>query len=127
MWCFHSSSAHTAALSRREVVEHLRKFAPDAENFFDVELIVGELLANTVQHAPGMVEIRIEWTGEYPVLHVRDTGPGMDHVDGKLPEEAFSESGRGIFLVRQLARDISVKSGPGQGTELRVVLPIRRS
>jgi PAS domain S-box-containing protein len=126
IWRFHSSSAHTAQASRREVMAYLRRIAPSGEKFFEAELIVGEIFANTVQHAPGLVEVRVEWERERPVITVRDTGPGLEFFDGRLPDDPLSETGRGIFLVKTLAEKVSIKSRPGYGTELRVVLPLER-
>jgi PAS domain S-box-containing protein len=127
VWRFHSSSAHTAQASRREVMTYLRQIAPDSKNLFEVELVIGEIFANTVQHAPGLVEVAVEWFKESPVISVRDTGPGLEFLIGKLPENALSEDGRGIFLVKALAVDVSLKSTPGYGTELRAVLPLKRT
>jgi PAS domain S-box-containing protein len=127
VWRFHSSSAHTAQASRREVMTYLRRIASDSENFFAVELVIGEIFANTVQHAPGLVEVRVEWREEHPVITVRDTGPGLEFLVGKLPDDPLSENGRGIFLVKTLAENVSLKSRPGYGTELRVVLPLTRA
>ena len=127
VWRFHSSSAHTAQASRREVMAYLHAMAPACDNLFEVELIVGELFANTVQHAPGLVEVRVEWPNERPELTVRDTGPGLEFLVGRLPENVLSENGRGLFLLKTLASGVTVKSRPGYGTELRAVLPISRA
>jgi anti-sigma regulatory factor (Ser/Thr protein kinase) len=127
VWRFHSSSAFTAQSSRREVMAYLRRMAPEHPDFFDVELIVGEIFANTVRHAPGLVEVRVDWPDAYAILTVRDTGPGFDRLDATLPGNDLSESGRGIFLVTTLAKDVSVTSRHGHGTELRVILPIKRA
>lgn len=127
VWRFHSSSAHTAQASRREVMSYLRAVAPASDNLFEVELIVGELFANTVQHAPGLVEVRIEWSQERPNLIVRDTGPGLEYLVGQLPENVLSENGRGLFLLKTLASGVSITSRPGYGTELRAVLPLTRA
>ncbi len=127
VWRFHSSSAHTAQASRREVMSYLRSVASTTENLFEVELVIGEIFANTVQHAPGLVEVRVEWLRERPVLTVRDTGPGLEYLDGKLPDDVLSENGRGIFLVHTLATGITLRSRPGYGTELRAVLPLTRA
>jgi PAS domain S-box-containing protein len=127
VWRFHSSSAHTAQASRREVMAYLRSMAATTENLFEVELVIGEIFANTVQHAPGLVEVRVEWLRASPVLTVRDTGPGLEYFDGKLPDDVLSENGRGIFLVHTLAAGVTLRSRPGYGTELRAVLPITRT
>jgi anti-sigma regulatory factor (Ser/Thr protein kinase) len=68
-------------------MKFIRRNASDAERLFVAELIVGEILANTVEHAPGLVEVRIDWHGEHPVVSVLDTGPGLAEVLSVLPED----------------------------------------
>jgi hypothetical protein len=46
---------------------------------------------------------------------------------GKLPDNSLDEGGRGIFLIKTLSEEASVRKLPGFGTELRVVLPLRRA
>jgi anti-sigma regulatory factor (Ser/Thr protein kinase) len=125
-WRFHSSDAYSAHASRNEVMSYLRDFAGEHEEGFTAELIAGELLANTVEHAPGLVEINIAWHGNTPVMTVRDSGPGMERIRHTLPEDPFDENGRGLFLIKRLAEDLTVKASPGFGTEVRVTLPIRK-
>lgn len=126
-WRFHSSDAYTAHTSRQEIVRYLRHMAADPDQVFTGELVLGEILANTVEHAPGLVEINIDWTGEKPIVTVRDTGPGLKSLRSQLPKDAMDEGGRGIFLIKSLAENVTVKPSPGYGTELRVILPVRRA
>ncbi|HEY8314659.1 MAG TPA: SpoIIE family protein phosphatase [Candidatus Baltobacteraceae bacterium] len=126
-WRFHSSDAYSAHASRREVMSYLRRFCTEAADVFTTELIAGELLANTVEHAPGLVEIQITWQGDRPVMTVRDSGPGMHRIRHELPEDPLDENGRGLFLVKRLADDCRVKASPGFGTEVRVTLPLRKN
>ncbi len=88
---------------------------------------MGELLANTVEHAPGLVEIEVVWQGEGAVMTVRDSGPGMHRVRHDLPSDPLDENGRGLFLIKRLADQMHVKGSPGFGAEVRVTLPIRRT
>jgi PAS domain S-box-containing protein len=125
-WRFHSSDAYTAHASRQEIMTYLRGLAADPDAVFTAELVLGEILANTVEHAPGLVEVSVDWTGEKPILTVRDTGPGLRSLEGKLPCDVMNEGGRGIYLIRALSDDASMRPSLGYGTELRVVLPIRR-
>jgi anti-sigma regulatory factor (Ser/Thr protein kinase) len=94
------------AMARATTLAEL-EVATASDAAFASELIVGELLANTVEHAPGHVELSLDWTGEAPALSVRDRGPGMTSVRASLP----------------LGSVIPVDGG---GTELRVVLPLQR-
>ena len=89
------------------------------------ELIVGELLANTVAHAPGLVELTVEFDDERSVLTVRDSGPGLEKVRTSLPEDPLDERSRGLFLVHAMSAGVSVVPSASGGAELRVLLPLR--
>jgi PAS domain S-box-containing protein len=125
-WRFHSSDAHTAHVARHEIVAFLAQMVADPDQVFAGELVLGELLANTVEHAPGIVEVHVDWTGERPIVTVRDVGPGLVDLDRQLPEDALQEHGRGVYLIRSLSDESSVRRSPGYGAEVRAVLPITR-
>ena len=126
-WRFHSSDAHTAGTSRRELTKFIQRHAADPESVYVAELILGEILANTVEHAPGLVSIRIDWSGEKPVATIRDHGPGLVEFFGGLPADTFDVGGRGLFLIKALADSVAVDRTSGAGTELRVALPVKRT
>jgi PAS domain S-box-containing protein len=125
-WRFHSSDAHAAHTSRHELMGFLRQFTADASTLASAELILGELLANTVEHAAGLVEIHIDWSEDQPVVRILDTGPGLTDVPAKLPQDSLEQGGRGLFLINALADGVRLSVQPGGGTEIRVVLPLRR-
>ncbi|MBV8116907.1 MAG: SpoIIE family protein phosphatase, partial [Candidatus Eremiobacteraeota bacterium] len=125
-WRYDSRSSHDAHALRREIVRFIRLFAPTEDEVFRCELIVGEALANTVEHAPGTVSVDIDWTDTHPVIAVRDAGPGLGQFTAKLPD-AMNENGRGLFLISSLALDVDVAAHPGGGTNVRIMLPITRS
>lgn len=89
------------------------------------ELIYGELVANTLRHAGGAVEARLELAdSDPPVLVVRDHGPG---VAAQLParyRDPYAESGRGLDIVQVLARDLAIRSADDGGTVVRATLPV---
>jgi PAS domain S-box-containing protein len=128
-WLFHSSDARTARESRREVMTFLTALAARDAELFVAELILGEILANTVEHAPGLVEITIDWTGACPLLTVRDSGPGLPdavHVRPQVPLDPLDENGRGLFLIATLACDVRVESPVDGGTCIVATLPLAR-
>ncbi|HEY7982161.1 MAG TPA: PAS domain-containing protein [Candidatus Eremiobacteraceae bacterium] len=125
-WRFHSSDAQTAHVSRHEIVAFLKQMAAEPEQVFAGELVLGELLANTVEHAPGIVEVHVDWTGARPIVTVRDVGPGLVNLNRDLPEDILQEHGRGVYLIKTLADEASVRRSPGYGAEVRAVLPITR-
>ena len=125
-WRFHSSDAYAAHISRAELMKYITSLAEEASDLFTTELILGEILANTVEHAPGLVEIHIDWHAEKPVVRVLDTGPGLRTLQAELPEDVLDEGGRGIFLIKALAEKVTVRQARGFGTELHAVLPLSR-
>ncbi|MEO7203246.1 MAG: SpoIIE family protein phosphatase, partial [Candidatus Tumulicola sp.] len=124
-WRFHASDAKAAHVARTEVGAFLRKTCGETEETFQSELIIGELLANTVEHAPGLVHLLLEWTGDHYALTVRDSGPGFESVAPELPSDVMSEGSRGLFIIGALASDVQKEPLPGGGVEMRVTLPLR--
>jgi len=122
-WRFHASDAKAVHVARREMGAFLRRSYGSEEAAFESELIVGELLANTVEHAPGLVHMTISHEGDDHVLVVRDSGPGMATFVATLPEDPMHEGKRGLFLVGSLSAGVTVERSPQGGAELRVVLP----
>jgi PAS domain S-box-containing protein len=124
-WRFHASDARAAHVARLEVASYLQRVGGETEETFASELIVGELLANTVAHAPGLVELTVEVEGERAVLIVRDSGPGLETLRSSLPEDPYDERSRGLFLVHAMSAGVSVVPSETGGAELRVALPLR--
>lgn len=125
-WSYDSRNPLSAHALRREMTRFIRSLAPSEDDLFRTELIIGEALANTVEHAPGSVSVDIDWSDAYPVVTVSDAGPGLSHVVATLPADALNENGRGLFLISSLARDVQIEAQPGAGTRMRIVLPTKR-
>lgn len=125
-WMFHSSDAYFAHAARHELMKFLRDYGASEEDLARSELIIGELLANTVKHAPGVVRLEIDCVGNHPVLTIADAGPGLPNYAVKLPDDEMDEDGRGLYLIGTLADAVSVDSQDGHGTTLTVALPIAR-
>jgi PAS domain S-box-containing protein len=125
-WRFHASDAQAAHMARREIGSYIHRLGGDTDSTSVSELIVGELIANTVEHAPGLVHLSIEWDDEHPVFIVRDSGPGLERVQASLPADIMNEGSRGLFLVQSLSPSVTVAKSPSGGAELRAVLPITR-
>lgn len=124
-WSFDAENARAAQDARNDFVTHLREHAADGD-FEAAEIIFGELIGNVVRHAPGPIDVLVEWTGESPVLHVTDRGPGFTRRPS-LPDDPLKESGRGLYIVETLARSLRFERVPGYGTHIAVELPIVRS
>jgi anti-sigma regulatory factor (Ser/Thr protein kinase) len=127
-WRFQATSPRSAHDSRIVLMSFLRQYAAADADLFTTELILGELLTNTVEHAPGPVDVHIDWADDQPTIRVRDTGRGVNAQSSELPQNLYDESGRGLFLITTLAPDVHI--GPasgGVGTEITVRLPISRA
>ncbi len=110
---------------RRAVLWNLATRAKPGSDLAAVELILGELLSNVAQHTPGDAEISMEFRDGQAVLRVRDTGKPFASNGGPSPDP-MSLSGRGLHLIRSLARSIEFKNN-GSGNSVAVVLAIHIS
>ena len=90
-----------------------------------VELIVGELVANAIRHAPGPIGMHVNWSGDQAVLVVVDRGPGIPAV--RAAPEPTATSGRGLRIIQALARDVEIEVVAGHGTRIIVQLPAYRT
>jgi anti-sigma regulatory factor (Ser/Thr protein kinase) len=126
LWSFDALDAWAAKGTRSAFVRALREFGSPDSDFASAELIFGELVSNVVRHAPGRIELRLDWAGEAPLLHVIDTGAPFTS-QGALPDDPFSEGGRGLFLIAALGTSLHVEALAGGGNHVRVGLPIRRA
>jgi len=126
-WSFQSSDGYAARASRHDLIRFMRRFGVSEDDLFRAELVLGELLANTVKHAPGPVTLEIDWSADRPVVSVCDKGPGLFRLAKSLPEETLSECGRGLFLISSLADDVRIEPTADCGTRVSIVLPLSRN
>lgn len=124
-WSFDAENAKAAQDARGEFVEYLRCQGGDAKEIATAELVFGELVGNVVRHAPGAIDIDLEWSNGCPRLHVVDRGPAFQ-APAHLPVDLLSESGRGLFIVRELSETLTVEHVPGYGNHVAVDLPVGR-
>jgi PAS domain S-box-containing protein len=123
-WSFDARDARSTRDVRELFLAYLRAKGKQDADYAGAELVFGELIGNVVRHAPGTVDIEVEWRGDAPVLHVLDRGPGYDRAETLPP--TLSETGRGLYIVATLAREFTVTRLPGYGSHARAVLPIDR-
>ncbi len=120
-WSFDARDAATAHATQREIAQRLRAAGFTEERLVVCELVIAELIGNTVRYAPGPIDVYLERDDDVPVVHVLDRGPGFEFA-ARLPPDVFSESGRGLFLIATLAEDLHVVRRPDGGSHARVVL-----
>jgi len=105
-----------------EVTGRARRFAPVIENNL---LRVGqEAITNATRHAQARrIAVRLEFAEKQFRLSVSDDGEGFDTA-----HPPSSEGGFGLVGMRertaQLNGELSVRSAPGQGTEIRLWVPL---
>jgi anti-sigma regulatory factor (Ser/Thr protein kinase) len=124
-WSFDAENARAAQDARAEFVQYIRAHVNDGFSVSAAELVFGELIGNVVRHAPGPIDIDLDWSNQSPILHVIDRGPAFE-AENALPQDILSESGRGLYIVRRLASDVRVEHVPGYGNHVTVELPLRR-
>jgi anti-sigma regulatory factor (Ser/Thr protein kinase) len=122
----YDSGAEIHGRLRRRLMSFMRRYGAPRSDFGGAELICGELIANAVRHAPGHVTVELEWSGDAPTLTIADGGPPFPIAPG-LPPDALAETGRGLFIVRSLARKVELDSQPSDGTKITVELPVYRN
>jgi serine/threonine-protein kinase RsbW len=99
----------------------------DADTVFNIELAVGEALANVVRHAyQGETEHKIHLTlsidDEKLYLTIRDFGQKFEPDTYKPPDlDSPTEGGYGIFLMYELMDEVSYDTSLPDGTRLKLV------
>jgi serine phosphatase RsbU (regulator of sigma subunit)/anti-sigma regulatory factor (Ser/Thr protein kinase) len=123
-WQFEAADPRSAYAMRQEFFDTLCSVCrPTEEELANSELIFAELVGNAVRHAPGPLSVSLEHLPDGFVLHVVDSGPGFDFAP-TLPASVWHESGRGLYLISTIARDVRVTRVPGGGTHVAVLLPV---
>lgn len=123
-WAFDTSNEIDAHRLRREFIELLRK--EGTGDFDAAELIYGELIGNVVRHAPGRVTVSLDWHKDALALTVHDEGGTFDPRLA-LPDDPLSESGRGLFIVKQLACELRFRDIRDNGSKVIAILPVHRA
>ena len=98
--------------------------------------VLSNLLANALRYAPkgSQVQVKVKLQAEQAILEVIDEGPGIPAQDLPHVFERFYKStdsggmGLGLAIVRHLVSahggTIEALSAPGQGTTMRISLPL---
>jgi signal transduction histidine kinase len=90
--------------------------------------VIRELLANIVKHADAnMLQVHIRESGKTIRVSIEDDGVGFEL--SKLDLAMKETSGFGLFNVREkveyLDGSFEIKSKPGQGTCVRISVPVK--
>ena len=123
-WAFDVADSAAAYAIKRDFVAAVMNEYGGAADINACEVIFSELVGNVLRYAPGRLSLGLSSDRRGLWLHVMDEGPGFDGPP-TLPKDLWSESGRGLFLVKTLAADVSIRRLPGYGTHVEVLLPTR--
>jgi serine phosphatase RsbU (regulator of sigma subunit)/anti-sigma regulatory factor (Ser/Thr protein kinase) len=123
-WAFDVGDSAAAYAIKRDFVTAVRSEYGDAADVNACEIIFSELVGNALRYAPGRLSLGLSVDPRGVWLHVMDDGPGFDGLPS-LPADLWSESGRGLFLVGALAKDLEIQRLPAYGTYVKVLLPTR--
>ncbi|MFL6417374.1 MAG: ATP-binding protein [Bryobacteraceae bacterium] len=101
----------------------------DEDELVHFGMAVRECMVNAVVHGnrysqDKKVHLEIERSRDRIVVTIRDEGSGFDPdslPDPLAPENLMRQSGRGLLLSRTFVDELTVKSRPGTGTEVRLV------
>ncbi len=122
-WTFAWDDGIAAHRARSEMGSILVRGGLNADDRFAADTIFFELVGNAVRHARTPIQVGLDLTQASPVLNVLDSGPGFS-LNPKLPSEVYSERGRGLYIVSQLAREFTASHRTVRGgAHLRAVLP----
>lgn len=106
--------------ARRFVRERCRQAGLSPRATEDFVLAVHEVVANAIRHGGDDGRLRAWEESGRLVCEVRDTGPGVaDPLQGYLPPVGYGEGGWGLWLARQIAALVEVRSGPA-GSVIRL-------
>ncbi len=113
--------AEEAPAARREFARYLRANADASADVDAAELIFSELLSNALRF--GEARMSLAWLTNSALLRVHDGGQPFN-VPPLEPPDLGARSGRGLFLVRKLAKQLTYERD-GDGNVAKAVLPVR--
>ncbi|HET8659638.1 MAG TPA: ATP-binding protein [Micromonosporaceae bacterium] len=89
----------------------------------DLVVLAHELASNAVRHGGGQGRLRLWRADGFAHCEVSDDGPGLADPEGIGRQRAplAASDGRGLWIVRQLADEVRVRTRPG-GTVVTALL-----
>ena len=121
-----SPSLATVPLARHLLGDWLDHLAIDDSERHDLLLVASELCSNAVRHAsgkPGALAMRAWADHDALIVEVEDDGAGMELSHRMEDPDLEAETGRGIYVVRALTDDLTVR----RVEERTVVRAVRRA
>jgi anti-sigma regulatory factor (Ser/Thr protein kinase) len=113
---------------RAELVACVQRMGATEEWIEGLLIIAGELTSNVVRHGGGAGRLRLWHDENVLYCEVTDGGPGFADptVGATPPDPGGSDSGRGIWMCRNLATELIIEAGAdGRGAMVTAVIPAR--
>jgi serine/threonine-protein kinase RsbW len=104
--------------ARHVLVTSLRALDVDATTVGEAEIVISELVGNSVRHARPLPDgmIRVSWTVRGEVVEVEVADGGGPTIPRPAPRSVMSVNGRGLRIVRGLAHEWGVHEDRGGRT-----------
>ncbi len=122
-WTLDARDVRAARGARKAAAAALRAYTDSEETLSAAELVVGELLSNAARHTKGHVCLELSRAEGGVQISVHDTTPAFA-LDVSRPSDEYAESGRGLYIVSELARRVSVVPLAGMGKRVCVILEL---
>jgi anti-sigma regulatory factor (Ser/Thr protein kinase) len=110
---------------RAALAAHGLRLGLDGTRLGQLLVVATELVTNVIRHSDGHGQIRLWRTGESVYCEVIDNGPGIKDPEraGREPVPLAGDSGRGLWIVRQLTDECTI-APRDPGTSVTVVFSI---
>ena len=122
-WKLDFAEASRALYLRNEFVDYLRAYGRAEDDYAAAELIFDELVANVCFHAPGPIEVLVEWHGGGAMLRVSDAGAPIDISMIAFPDP-YALGGRGLAMVNAFSATVCAATYLN-GKTVSAALPVR--
>jgi anti-sigma regulatory factor (Ser/Thr protein kinase) len=100
---------------RATLAGHARQLGAAAEQMESLIIVASELASNAIRHGGGAGHLRLWRTPGALHCQVTDSGPGItDSTVGTIPPPPTThDGGRGMWICRNLSRELTIERGPG--------------
>ena len=122
-WTLDARDPTAARTARKAVTAVLGEFTDSRSTLGAAELVIGELLSNAARHADGYVCLELTAAEGHAQISVHDASSAFE-LDVSRPVDDYAESGRGLFIISELARRVSVVPLEGMGKRVSVTLDL---
>ncbi len=111
-------------VARALVTEQAERAGVSRRRILDLELATSEIASNVMAHGGGRATLLTWRDGDYFICQVEDEGAGLaDVLAGYRPPSLAQESGRGLWLTRQVVDLLQIVPTPS-GTAVRLYVRI---